>query len=1661
MHNKTSVFKIFLFLVAAAVFAGGRKDNESHKVGNPAGFTESVDISGKKTGKWNIYLEAHDKGGNAAIAGPHNLYIDPESDLPVVMIINPQSDMHVQGNLNMVGTCLDDDGVSYVELNVTRGRDGKGELVHQGRAEGREFWSFFLDTSDTAKWPDGVYTVTACGVDINGLSGISENFPAKAHKKHQIIWNLDRKKPEIKVTSHENGALVSGKVNIRGTVWDGNGITSLQYNIGENAAWQPVGLKYNKKAGIYDYTLSLDTRAFEDGPAIVNFRSRDTMRSEGFLSFLVFSNNTGPEVQILYPEPEEAVNGLFTAAGYAKHSVGLASLSYKLGKQSGEIPLITGNPWWVKQFDIRGENTKSMDLEIYAVDLSGNTTVTKRKLVVDQDAGKPKITLTSPIAGGVVSADGLPLIGLATDNDGVKSIFYSLDGGVPVEVPCSGYFQLMIKDIIPGSHTLEIWALDITDVSGPKVQVKNIIVPGSAPEPKFILTRTGTRGAAVSDFYSGMEINNEQGASSIDLRITSGSPIRDLVYRIGERAPLSISARGGKGGENIQSIPIPGDMESGQTRFVVTVTDTYGREAVYEDYAIIIGPGGDRGYSNSSFNWVGANTSIGGGRILLSTKDPLIGVYGGGAVNSVSASGQGAEYLDFRVDEYGRVVVLGSVDGNYGPIQLNIQGASGGRFTTPGYSFLVDSTAPALDLLDNPDGRWVQNKFQVRLRVSDDNPLKAVEMSADLGVNWHPLVQESELSRLDSYSVIERTLDISALADGAVIISLRAVDEANKITEKSFSVNKDTSAPEVRLVVPVSGARVNGTIRLGMAIKEAGRLSSVTYERPELTASLYTEDGEILNVIPGITRQVYSGSSNGSSPYNFLDVVLDADTMPLAETMRFTFTDSAGNSSVLDKWPFTIDQQMDLPVLQISLPLENEVITSDFVVSGVCYDDDRISRVYWRMDNGYEQVIDAKSGYSINIPLSSMTDNEHTVTIYAEDIYGVKGPPVKRNFRVSLKEPIASLSLPTAEDIVGGTVKITGLALDDNGIDRVQVSLDNGNSYNDAEGGERWTYSFNSRIIPDGNHAVFVRALDKCGATAIYSFLINIDNSAPELSIDTPKDGAITTGPLYVTGQVMDNMKLESFFLKISSLEAVEIPAELAEKKAKLDSLILEDLDLSLLPDGSYNIEIWAMDKAENYSRISRNIILAKEEQQNHVEILYPLNGEYVQGNFNLYGMAGGIDMAGQVTLVINGIDVKTEYVTEAGFFRFAVGPEDILQGSNRIIVRSYFGGRETVQSEPKTINYQAAGPWVTVDTLNMGDFAHERPWLLGRAGYVLSPADVELLADKKTDKNAKADLLEKNVSLVELSFNNGRTFFKAGKPKGRDQRGYDWRYRLETQDMTEGLHYLIVRASMANGEKAVSRVLIQIDHTPPTIRLISPESGGHYNENLTYAALAADDVELGDMTYHLRQGDKARYEIPGFIRGLYFEGALPPFMKMIWNNSPNVFASSTFFNVGLGLSFFDDNVKLQVQYGLMTQSMYESLGEKNPVRYGGHVLGFKLLANIYTLPFALFGGLDWEWLSASFALGANFSIFNLLEEENPNYPGKYYSQSKKRTWMSAILAQIEFPRVTIPNRSYLRTFSMYTEGQLWFVPTDINVVNNKIATIIPHIVWGIRMYIF
>ena len=1756
---KKSLKKILLVALLAAgsftAFAFGKRDVTYRDLNEDAEPTENegasmddrtaswrapfgeFDISEKKSGKYNIYVEAKDKGGNTEIAGPYNLYVDPDSDYPISSVTNPLQNMRIQGNLNIVGTCVDDDGVAEVWLVL----DG-GEPI---RAEGKDFWSYYLDTNDLAEGP---HTIEVWGIDINGLSS-----QEKPKKKAFVTWNLDRRLPVTVVTNHTLGDLVSGKINLKGTVSDGNGIKSFYYSLDNGETYVEAKIKKNKKEGNWTFDLPIDTTLSKDGPAIIWLKAIDGMGSVGISSFLYFVDNTKPDVKIVYPKPNDISNGKFTIVGYAKDKVGLQKLTWTLNGDKGEFDLTPGNPYWSLEADTIGEKSKPVDFSITAVDTAGNVVTVKETFQIDQERDKPVITVQSLRDGAVVSgkAGELFLRGFVDDDDGVAYVEVTLDGGATETIDTNGVFSTVLntEDLSYGQHKVVIVATDIHGVksepttvqftaegsrstfSSAKIggtEVFDGILVHPESNPVYEITASSPAGIAsysykietgFGEVYKSEDFETKGAEKNVSIKIPlSDAPwgliqitvaTTDVFDRVAEKkvlvnikdlsyihedlldAPLAdkLIERDGRGAVSIRPISIGGaeyrngmnvvipygassepvvaifdvegagspsvsyriegdkeiggdEKQSGKAELVdghyqirlanlpsrvtnLTVEAKSGKDiGSYTVSFCVVRPAPEKvsSWGRGEIHWIPNENVVYNDTLhayVASADTPIAGyanIPNGPVTASIMTNG-----LAVANDEQtlGKTIYLSGIrDGSYRGVSATIRDNNGKTYSSSALNLVIDSTPPELEVASPKNHQWVQSRVQLSANATDANGVSKVEYSLDGGENWNELSSSG-----NTYSA---NINLQNVDDGLVTIDVRATDLTGKTTLKSLAVRKDTTPPEVNVLLPNGDDIINGDNLIVFNTYDNGLLDKVQYFPPVKRG----ETASPVDVPAGPIVVTHVGTSD----------------KPLDDLMAFKFKDAAGNETEIRQWDFIIDNGSDFPIAEIHVPEENAVITRDFEFSGVIYDDDGVKKdengeviagpkIFYKFDDGrfveHDQI-----GTSFVIPkaLTDFTDNEHTITLYAVDINGCKGPEFVRNFRISLEEPKGGVLTPPISETVKGSVKMTGYATDKNGIKAVYISVDNGNTYNEAVGNYGhemtkcdWSYEFDTRVIEDGTHVVFMKVVDWYGIEGMYSSLINIDNTPPDIDIVLPLDDSTTTGIIHFAGQTTDNINLTKLFITIRSIEGKSVSSRLSHIDLSPEQIIEQHIDIYTLDDGFYNIELTGVDAAENITRASRNIKLDKKKPKAKVDLLYPLNGEFVQGVFNIYGTAVSESDIKSLSLFVDGSNAQQTELTESGYFKFTLDQTMIEEGQHNIRVEAYLADNTKIVSNTQYLNYGAVGPWVTIDSFTYGSFAFERPYVIGNSGYSYDEDEVIRANAKGAPKELKESVEAKSVEKVEISLDNGKTFKKISK-SGK------WRYRIENEDIAEGYHFLLVRATMKNGETAITRCLVQVDSTKPNIKLISPGAGGRHNQTMEFSGLARDDIALKNVTLALRKGDKAWYEVPGFIKGLYFD----------WQ-----FWGATLFNVGMGLTFFDDNVKLQVQWGQFTQQQRNLFDDSN-LRYGGNnVWGVKLLANVYYMPFRYYFGPDWEWLSLNLALGANFTRFN-------------ESGSKKAQILSAALVQLEFPRVTFAKQKMFRTIAFYTEGQFWFIPTDVQSSGEQdIKSIVPQISFGLRVNVF
>jgi hypothetical protein len=1089
--------------------------------------------------------------------------------------------------------------------------------------------------------------------------------------------------------------------------------------------------------------------------------------------------------------------------------------------------------------------------------------------------------------------------------------------------------------------------------------------------------------------------------------LESPLPVGTAAWNVNGGAPLRASVL--KTGDTTYEITLPLDplMSAQWTKAVLAVTLKDGTAlSVAGVYSALRPVPAAGAFDDERFVWVSAprNSSE---AITLYDGMPARGYFNprpGKTAASIRLEKAGSA-LEARLSG-NEVILTGKTDGEYPGIAVVVTDSDGKDFRSATFTAIVDSALPEIALDTSARPVWVQTELPLKATAKDARGISSIEYSLDGGSTW---LSMGAIGKQAEAVSLEKRIDLSALPDGKIELLVRSLDRSGRESREWRVFNKDTSPPSAETVVPEIGDTVNGETRIAFRISDAGRVASAEYRAPgDRTAKDTTKWIPFdLATLPTL--------------------LVGSRDIPIAPKMEFRFTDAAGNSVIMAEHQFLIDPEADKPLVEIHLPAEGEVIRKDFVLSGVVYDDDKPAKIWYKIDNGKFTELPVEGSYSIPVSLSTLTDNEHTFTLYAEDIHGVRGAEVLRKIRVSLEEPKAAVVSPSFEKTNRAIIDISGTASDKNGIEKVEVSLDNGNTFNLASGAENWKYRFDTRVIRDGTHVVFVRVYDKYGTTGLYSSLVNIDNTSPTVRLELPLDGSRTAETLFISGQTMDNIYLENVSAKFTGMDSKQAPVPASFQNIQFESglIISAGIDVSKLPTGFYNVEVRGTDRAGNSTRVSRNFEVYRGDDRNRIEFLYPMNGESLQGMFNVYGRVVSEDPVESLVLYVDSKDVGIAQLSPAGYFKFTLDPATIADGEHKLAVRALVAGNKVINSETHGVIYRAEGPWVTIDNLAMGDFAVDRPWLMGSAGYSLTEEEVIALKSKETPDELRRVLQARVVDRVEISLDNGKTFYPT-------ESGKKWRYRIETGDLAEGYHFIIVRATMRDGTLAVTRSIIQIDKTAPTIRLISPGEGGRYNTELEFSGLSSDDVSLESVTFSIRPGDKSAYAVPAFIQGLYFD----------WH-----FWGATLYDIGVGLTFFDENVKLQAQFGQFTQEQ-RLIFTTNNMRYGGNVLGLKMLANLAYVPFDYFLGPDFSWLTGTAAIGANFSIFS-------------ESQSGKAQMLSALLLQLEFPRVTLPKRETFRTFSLYTELQLWFIPTDVDSAEVEIRSILPHITGGIRVNVF
>ncbi|MFH1421095.1 MAG: Ig-like domain-containing protein, partial [Planctomycetota bacterium] len=420
---------------------------------------------------------------------------------------------------------------------------------------------------------------------------------------------------------------------------------------------------------------------------------------------------------------------------------------------------------------------------------------------------------------------------------------------------------------------------------------------------------------------------------------------------------------------------------------------------------------------------------------------------------------------------------------------------------------------------------------------------------------------------------------------------------------------KDTSPPEAVIETPSDGERMGGSVTITGTATDIG--GSVTL------VELKIDDGD-WTTVEG--TDIFSYDWNSSA-------VADGE-----HTISIRATDSANNVGEEVSITITIDNTN--PTVVITTPENNERVGSTITISGTASDanDGTIASIELKIGTGEWTTITGTHTYSYEWDSSTIAYGLRTIYVRTTDNIGNISTEESISIIVDNTGPIVSITFPSDNSYIGGTIAITGTASDPNDgvVSSVEIQIDS-DSWIPLTGTSNWRYSLNTTMLSDGPHTISIHGIDMLNNTgAPVTITLNVDNAhAPAIIINSPANDTRIGGTVTISGTASA--------VSPAVLSTVEVSIDGGGwNTATGTNTWTYFWDTRGLTSREHTVAVRATDGNNRYGGQNINVII--DNTPPTVTITTPSSGARVGGNVTITGTASDSD-GGTVTLVEVKID--------------------------------------------------------------------------------------------------------------------------------------------------------------------------------------------------------------------------------------------------------------------------------------------------------------------------------------------------------------------------------------------------------------------------------------
>lgn len=397
----------------------------------------------------------------------------------------------------------------------------------------------------------------------------------------------------------------------------------------------------------------------------------------------------------------------------------------------------------------------------------------------------------------------------------------------------------------------------------------------------------------------------------------------------------------------------------------------------------------------------------------------------------------------------------------------------------------------------------------------------------------------------------------------------------------------------------------------------------------------------------GVIKRTYATTAPSAGSYTYLWDGKD-DAGATVSDGSFSIRLSAAllsDSSFTQAETVTLSVDTTQPFVEIKYPVENSYLKADINVNGTISDANLSEYSISYTSSSGTGLLDAanqnRENYTFGM-IKELSDGKYTLNVKAKDF----GENIKESsiaFTIDRTPPKVTLDSPKEGEYYGtgkNEVNIIGSMIEKN-LETYNLKYglgDNPSTWTDLLTGNAIPTNLQLFIwkvgktdgIPDGTYTLSLYARDKAGSETEAKVKIRVDNTPPEASIISPKDGDYIKAPIDIKGTASDP-NIDKYTLELSEGNCQNAfkwsPLKIAA--ASINNGIFTSWQ-PLPSDGNYCIRLSAIDKLGNSSEAKINVkvdahppaapvLSGKLENRTDIRLNWTQNVEPDFAGYNIY----------------------------------------------------------------------------------------------------------------------------------------------------------------------------------------------------------------------------------------------------------------------------------------------------------------------------------------------------------------------------------------------------------------------------------------------------------